>query len=296
MQAKTNPVGIHSWVWTGQWTRNAAQTAIQQTREAGYDFLELSGIDPMSVDVKLTRELLADYGLGINVSLALTRDTDITSDDPKTVAAGQRLLQRAVDVVAELDGAYLCGVIYGALRRYDSPASAADRARSIRTLQDVADYATASGVTLGLEVVNRYETNLLNTASQALSYLDDLQRANVVVHLDTYHMHIEEGDMTSPVLACGERLGYVHVGENNRGPLGSGLVGFEEFFAALAAVGYSGPIAFESFSTAVVGPGLSSALCVWREMWRQPGEELAADARAFLEAAGYQLDTHYAGG
>jgi D-psicose/D-tagatose/L-ribulose 3-epimerase len=73
----------------------------------------------------------------------------------------------------------------------------------------------------------------------------------------------------------------VHIGENHRGYLGSGHLDFGAFFHALADVDYTGPITFESFSSAVVSPGLSSDLAVWRNLWSD-GADLAAHARSFI--------------
>jgi D-psicose/D-tagatose/L-ribulose 3-epimerase len=104
----------------------------------------------------------------------------------------------------------------------------------------------------------------------------------VTIHLDTYHMNIEEDDLVRPVYEVGDRLGYVHIGENHRGYLGSGHLDFGAFFHALADVGYPGPITFESFSSAVVSAGLSNDLAVWRNLW-DDGDDLARHARAFID-------------
>jgi D-psicose/D-tagatose/L-ribulose 3-epimerase len=149
----------------------------------------------------------------------------------------------------------------------------------VAILRDLA--AEAAGVTLGLEVVNRYESNVANTARQALDLIDDIGADGVVVHLDTYHMNIEEGDLARPVHECAERLGYVHVGESHRGYLGSGTIDFPRFFRALAAIGYQGPITVKSFSSAVVAEGLSNNLAIWRNLW-DDGADLARHARAFV--------------
>jgi D-psicose/D-tagatose/L-ribulose 3-epimerase len=94
-------------------------------------------------------------------------------------------------------------------------------------------------------------------------------------------MNIEEDDFVRPVREVGERLGYVHIGENHRGYLGSGHLDFTPFFHALADIGYRGPVTFESFSSAVVAPGLSNALGVWRDLWHD-GADLARHARTFI--------------
>jgi D-psicose/D-tagatose/L-ribulose 3-epimerase len=136
-------------------------------------------------------------------------------------------------------------------------------------------------MTLGLEICNRYETNVINTAHDALRLADDIDADNVLIHLDTYHMNIEEDDFVRPVLAVGDRLGYVHIGENHRGYLGSGHLDFTSFFHALQDINYTGPITFESFSSAVVARGLSNDLAIWRNLWTD-GEDLARHAREFI--------------
>jgi D-psicose/D-tagatose/L-ribulose 3-epimerase len=145
----------------------------------------------------------------------------------------------------------------------------------------MAEFAAKKGVTLGLEVVNRYESNQLNTAAQALEMLDRIDAPNVVVHLDTYHMNIEEEDFMKPVLLCGKRLGYVHIGESHRGYLGTGTIDFETFFKALAKIDYQGVVTFESFSSTVVNEELSNALAIWRNLWGD-GMDLAKHARQFM--------------
>ena len=105
---------------------------------------------------------------------------------------------------------------------------------------------------------------------------------NIFIHLDTYHMNIEEDGMVEGVLAAGDRLGYVHVGESHRGYLGTGNVDFDAFFGALKQINYTGPIAFESFSSAVVDPALSDALRIWRNLWTD-SDDLATKALAFMK-------------
>jgi D-psicose/D-tagatose/L-ribulose 3-epimerase len=137
--------------------------------------------------------------------------------------------------------------------------------------------------TIGIEAVNRYESNVVNTAEQALELLDEIGAGNLVVHVDSYHMNIEERNLVEPVRLAASRLGYVHVGEEQSWLPGEGTVGFAELFGALAEIGYEGPVTFESFSTAVISQRFASALAVWRDPWRD-GRELARHARGFIAA------------
>jgi D-psicose/D-tagatose/L-ribulose 3-epimerase len=225
--------------------------------------------------------LLQNNGLAAACSRGLARDADISSEDPQVVARGAALLRQSLDVTRDIGATVLTGALYSAFGKASSPLTAAGRANVVSVLRDLAAEADPMGVTLGLEICNRYETNVVNTAHDCLRLADDIGADNVVIHLDTYHMNIEENDFATPVRDCGERLGYVHIGENHRGYLGSGHIDFASFFAALAEIDYRGPVTFESFSSAVVAPGLSNDLAIWRNLW-DDGADLAAHARRFV--------------
>ena len=153
----------------------------------------------------------------------------------------------------------------------------------IEVLRRLGEKAAASDITIGVEVVNRYETNICNTAAECVALLDQIDLPNVKAHIDTYHMNIEEGFVGQAIERCGDRIGYFHVGESHRGYLGTGTVDFTAVFRSLARIGYDGPIAFESFSSAVVDPLLSNMLGVWRNLWSD-SYDLARHAKAFMEA------------
>jgi D-psicose/D-tagatose/L-ribulose 3-epimerase len=276
-----NPLGVHAAVWVGGWSPEETRHAIASSKAAGYDLIELTATDPGAVDAGLTCTLLGAAGMGATVSLGLTFGTDISSEDVTIVDTGRTTLERALGMATAVGATHLTGVLYSAMGKYDSPATDAGRRNAVAVLRDLAAQAASSDVWIGLEIVNRYESNLVNTTRQALTLIDDIGAENVMVHLDTYHMNIEEGDLARPVAEAGDRLGYVHVGESHRGYLGSGTIDFPRFFRALVAAGYEGPITFESFSSAVVDPALSNTLGVWRNLW-DDGADLAAHARRFV--------------
>jgi D-psicose/D-tagatose/L-ribulose 3-epimerase len=277
----TNPFGVHALVWTGGWSASDAEHAIASSAEAGFDLIEVPALDPSRIDTALTRELLAKYGLRAGVSLGLTLDTDINSEDMAKVAAGRSTLMSALDVASGIGAEYIGGVLFGALAKYPAPTTPGARANSAAVIKELAQEAASRGITVGLEFVNRYETNLLNTVEQTLDFMDVVGESNVVVHADVYHMNIEEKNFRDPLLLCGDLLGYVHIGESNRGYLGQGTIDFDEVFGALVDINYTGPMTFESFSSAVVDPQLSNTLAVWRNLWSD-GMDLATSALEFM--------------
>ena len=274
--------GGHALVWAGDWSADGARAAISGAARSGYDYVEIALLDPWKVDTAMTRDLLAEYGVRAHASLGLSPTTDVTSTDKSIIANGDELLRKATDVLHALGGTELCGVLYCSLQKYPGPASKENRANSVAAMQRLSDYAADKGINVNFEVVNRYETNIMNTGIEGLKFLEEVNRPNTYVHLDTYHMNIEEDGMAKSVLAAGDKLGFVHIGESHRGYLGSGNVDFDTFFDALKKINYQGPITFESFSSAVVDPALSNALCVWRNLWSD-SDDLASTALKFMK-------------
>ncbi|OYN99607.1 sugar phosphate isomerase/epimerase family protein [Enemella evansiae] len=279
--APTNKLGVHALVWVGDTSPESVETAVKQTAAAGYDILEFSLHDSVNLDQRATRELLEANGLGTVCSRGLAKDADVSSEDPAVVARGQQLLQDSLEVTAGIGGSILTGALYSAFGKAPGPLSKAGRDNVVGVLKEFAAEAAKVGVTLGLEVCNRYETNVVNTARDALRLADDIGSDNVMIHLDSYHMNIEEKDFASPIIEVGDRLGYVHIGENDRGYLGSGHLDFPALFEALATIDYRGAVTFESFSSAVLSPGLSNDLAIWRNLW-DDGFDLATHAREFM--------------
>lgn len=175
--------------------------------------------------------------------------------------------------------------LFRCLNKYSQPSTSENLKHSATVLKRLCERAKLLGVTIGLEPCNRYETNLLNTTSATVEFIEKEMGGldNAVVHLDTYHMNIEER-YEDAVSGAGNRAGYLHMGECHRGQLGSGNIDFNRVFAALAQAGYSGPIVFESFSKDIMNAGVISALAIWRRLWKiEDAEELAENARKFIQ-------------
>ena len=234
--------GAHALVFTGTFDKAGITESVERAAAAGFDLIEFPLMDLATFDGDHAARELKRCSMSASASLGLTDATDLTSDDPTAVVAGEAMLNDCLDIVHTMGSPALCGVIYSAMRKYASPATTAGRANSAAALRRLADRAAGLGIRLSLEVVNRYETNLINTARQAMAFLGEVGSDNASVHLDTYHMNIEEPDMYEPVLDVGDRLGYVHIGESHRGYLGTGTVDFDNLFKALVRVGYDGPV------------------------------------------------------
>lgn len=137
--------------------------------------------------------------------MGLPEGADISTGDADEVARGQAVLERALEILADLGSEHLCGVLYERLKKYPGPATPQGRRASQDVIGHIAQRAADLGITVSLEVVNRYEQNLFNTADAALEYIEQIGVNSLKVHLDSYHMNIEESDMYLPVLAAARR-------------------------------------------------------------------------------------------
>jgi D-psicose/D-tagatose/L-ribulose 3-epimerase len=279
-----NMIGVHGLVLTDDYRRHDWIDGISRAKAAGFDLIEIPLSLPISeASAASTRRALEDHGLVASASFGLTFDTDISSSDRTVAAKGEAYLSEALDVSAILGATHLTGLTYAAFGKYESGPTIEGRTNCIETLRRVSKRAASYNIAVGLEVVNKYECNLLNTAAAATALATEVGAENLVVHLDTYHMNIEERDFWSPVAICGGKLGYVHVGESNRGYLGTGTVDFSTFFKALASAAYGGPITFEAFSAAHPPTDLTGTVAVWRSLWTDP-DSLIRHANAFVRA------------
>ncbi|MDM9648286.1 sugar phosphate isomerase/epimerase family protein [Rhizobium sp. S163] len=275
-------IGVHSFVWSAGSSKDEIERTLARSHELGFKLVEFSYLDPEQVDVKWLASRLRELGLDIAVSMGLPANGDISSDDPSIVVNGEAILDRAVALVRDLGGTKLAGILSSAHGKQEHSLSRKGWDRSVGTLSKVADRAKAAGVTLNLEIVNRFESNMLNTAAQGLAYIRDTGASNVFLHLDTFHMSIEEADVGLAIRNAADKIGYVHIGESHRGYLGTGNIDFASIFDALVAIGWNDYVTFESFSTTIVDKDLSLKTAIWRNLW-DDNVALAKHALTFIE-------------
>jgi D-psicose/D-tagatose/L-ribulose 3-epimerase len=278
-----NRLGLHANVWVAGWSDGEAARAIDKTAEFGFDIIEISAMAPHLMNIDLTRKRLDKAGIGVTMSLGLNASQDISSTDPDCIRRGEAHLLDIVSAARDLGATHICGILYSAFQKYSEPTTVDGVKSSIEVMSRVAEVAAASNITLGMEVVNRYESNVLNTASQGVEYCRRVGAPNVKVHLDVYHMNIEEIDPISAIHETGDYIGYFHTGESHRGYMGTGTIDLKATFQALARVGYQGPITYESFSSRVVGQPLTGILGIWRETW-EDGDDLVGHAKMYTKS------------
>lgn len=259
--------------------------ALEALASIGYRRVVLPPLDPETTDVGFVRGTFEAAGLSPITIAGVAPGADVSSADADERAAGAASLRRHVDFTVALGGDQMNGVPYGL---FGHPAAATSREafeRSAAEVGAVADYAHDQGVLMTFEVLNRYETSVVNTAAQALDYVAASGSEHLRIHLDTFHMAVEEADLIEAIVGALPKLGFLELGQSGRGGLEHGAVRVAELVRRVTDAGYRGRWGVEAFSTAVLAPEASEMLAIWRAPY-QDGVALAADALRLLEAAG----------
>lgn len=275
--------GIHALVWVTDWTDESIRYAADKSAEAGYDLIEAVIFDPAEARPEATARALAQAGIGCVTGMALNTGADISSPDPEIARRGEQFIADALAATRDMGSKLLGGVTHSAMHRYAGPAFPGVRSQLVEIYGRLAGRAEAYNVRLGIEAVNRYESNVVNTLDDARWIVEQVGSKALFVHMDTYHMNIEEHDCADAITRNQDVIGHVHIGESNRGYLGSGSVDFPAFFRALASYGYDGPIVFEAFSPAVLNHNVANALAAWRCHWTS-SEDLARHSLEFMRS------------
>tara|TARA_B000000609_G_scaffold80614_1_gene60770 strand:- start:79 stop:891 length:813 start_codon:yes stop_codon:yes gene_type:complete len=242
-----------------KWDRNGAESAIQGAIDYSMDFLEIALLDAPSVDPIHTRNLLEKNEIKAVCSLGLPEPVWPSKNPDDAI----EFLKVVIDTTKEMGAEAVSGVTYGGIgERSGFPPTDTEISNVARCLEISANYAKSKGILFGIEPVNRYETHIINTAWQARELIERIGSDNIFIHLDTYHMNIEEKGAANGILAAREYLKYIHLSESDRGTPGEGCCDWDEIFATLAAINFKGGLAMESFIN--MPPEISYGLSIWR--------------------------------
>lgn len=229
--------GVCNWIFGDEELVATARFLAQ----AGFDGVELAG-DLDKYRPRQVKTVLGDHGLTV---LSLTpQDVDLAHPDRGVRATALDYYLRLLDFAAALEAPLIsCHGAVGRIRALGE--QAAEQAHLVAGVQQIGARAAELGLRVAMEVLNRYESHLLNTGAQALAFAEQVGTANVGVLLDAYHMNIEEADPAAAILDVGERLFLFHAADSNRQAVGRGHTDFRALMRALRRVGYVGDVIIE---------------------------------------------------
>ena len=273
-------LGLHIFAVAPRWNVSDMEGLAGKLVEHGVRVLEIPLLDPAEIDVARSRAFLEKSGFEAVCSLGLPADIDVINDPD----AGLAFLETAFKVTSGIGATALCGVTYGTIGRISgAPRTQAEFEGTVRFVAQAARAAKAHGLKLGIEPCNRYETHIMNTGADGRAVCEAVGIDNLFIHMDTYHMNIEERSMRDGFRDCGPFLGYVHLSESNRAAPGSGCVDWAAVFQALGETGFSGTVALESMNH--VHPAIASALAIWRPVEARPDDVIDKGVPFIRQAA-----------
>ena len=274
---------IHSLLWTERFDIEP-EPLIRKAKQFGFEGMEIY-VSPMQIetfDKNRVKKNLDDAQIKCVGSACLDRETDITSPDEATRRKGIDYLKKSAKLFSELGSGVVAGVLYAAWGKITgNPRTEEEWTRSVECLKEVCRSIRGYDIVLGLEPANRFETYFLNTAADAVNLVKAVNEPNIRVHLDTFHMNIEEKNYYDPIVSTGDLLCHVHCCENDRGVAGTGSVNWDEVFKGLADVGYDRWITIESFTPEIKSVAASTA--VWRKL-APSADILASEGLKFLKS------------
>ena len=274
--------GVNLLLWADKFDRESV-ALIPPVAEMGFDGVEIPVFDPKTVDIAHTKSVLDDLGLEVLTCAIMGPDRDPISDDPSVRQNGKDYLKSCVEVTAELGGDTFIGPMYSAVGRL------VGRGRTdqewnwcVDALSDVAEHARRYEVRLGIEPLNRFETYFINIAEDAVNLAKVIDNPYLGVHLDTFHMNIEEKNQAASIRKAGKHLGHFHACGSDRGTPGNDHIDWVPIVKALKGIRYKGDIVIESFTTDV--KVIARAAAIWRRM-EPTREEIAVKGLKFLKKA-----------
>ena len=254
-------------------------------KEIGFDGVEIPIFEPGSMEVDAIRRRAEENDLALTACGALPQATRFYGEDPAPREAAASYLKDTVRVVAELGAEIICGPLYKPVGDTDeSLPLSRQREETAKRMAPLAAEAEEKGVVLAFEPLNRFETNLVNTAEQGVEFCERVGTGAAKLLLDTFHMHIEEKDSAEALRRAGSAglLAHFHASENDRGVAGSGQVRWGEVARALAGASYDGWVVLESFSQS--NEAIRTAVSCWRPFYPSP-EEFMREGLAFVQSA-----------
>lgn len=281
-----NKLGIFVNFWEKTWDIDY-KYYIDKVKKLGYDILEFQAqplLDMSNDECRAIKKYADERGIKLSYSLGLNPKYDVASPDKDVRAGGVEYLSNIVRKIAVMEGELFSGVTYAGwgVPSYfvDEKEKEALFERSVDSMQQVMKVAEKEGVTVCCEAVNRFESPLINTAAEAIRYADMVNSKNIGIHLDTYHMNVEENSIGDAIRLVGKRLRHFHTGENNRNVPGRGHLDWDEIFGALKDIDYKNDIVSEPFL--MMGDEVGYDIRVWRNILENPTEERLDSEAKFL--------------
>lgn len=249
----------------------------------GFDIIEVAVEDKDIIDWKQLKKIATEVGLDVTVSGAFGANRDISSEDPLVRAEGLQYIIDCIEIANYLESPIFGGPVYSAVgkcRLISEEQKLVERNWCIDNLFKATKVAEENGVIIGFEPLNRFESDMVNTADQALSFIEEVNSPFLKIQLDTFHNNIEEKNIAATIRKIGDNLCHVQGNESDRGTPGTGNLDWMSIKEALNEINYSGAVVIETFGAP--SKELARAASIWRPL-ANSADELASEGLAFYK-------------
>lgn len=274
--------GVSTWLWTSPFTTDTV-SLFPKIKAMGYDTVEIPVEYPDLIDGLKVKQALIEHGLDAVVCGAFGPTRDLTNEDPNVHKHCFDYIGKCFKLCHTWSAKFLAGPMYssvGKARMVPAEQRKIEWDRAVTNLHKVCQLAQESELMIALEPLNRFESDLVNTAEDVMRLVSDINHPAAKVMLDSFHMSIEEKDMEQAIVSAGNKLIHVQVSENHRGIPGTGQTPWPSFKRGLQRIGYQGTVSIESFTPEI--KELAGAVCIWKNL-AESQDGFAEDGLKFLK-------------
>ena len=274
--------GINTFLFTSPFT-NKSTALFPQFKKWGFQTVEIPVEDTSHIDPAHVKAELDKNGLVCgSVCACMGPDRDLRGT-PAQQKTGFDYMVKLLDQMVVLGCPSMIGPVYSAVGRADAVPEKEYKQQwktVVGHLKLLAREAQKRGVQICMEPLNRFETDFMNTCDQGLKMIADVGSPALKLHLDTFHMNIEEKNQAKAIRKAGKALGHFHACGSDRGTPGNDHIDWKPIAAALKSIGYKGDVVIESFTTDV--KVIARAAAIWRQM-EPTRDEIAVKGLKFLK-------------
>ncbi len=259
--------GASTWLWTSPFNTDSIEDIFSNISSIGFDVVEIAVEDPSIIDVKRVAAGLARYKLDVVICGAFGPSRDLTHEDESVHQNCFNYIEQCFEICNALGAGFLAGPMYSAVgkaRMVPAEQRKKEWALAVKNIRKVCEMASAKGLMIGLEPLNRFESDLVNNIDDVLRLINEVDHPAAGIVLDGFHMNIEERDIVQAITKAGDKLIHMQVSENYRGTPGTGQTRWEDYRKGLELIDYKGVVSIESFTPE--NQELAGAVCFWHPM------------------------------
>ncbi len=258
--------GLNSFLLVSPFTTDSVKL-FKKVKDWGFETIEIPIEDPSHTDPKKIKAALDKAGLACGTVCACMGPGRDFRGSPEEQQAAMVYCKALIDQMVDLDCPKLIGPVYSVVGKADAVEPAAQKTEwdlVVKNLKELCAYAQSKGKQICLEPLNRFETDFINTVDQGLRMIKAVGSPALKLHLDTFHMNIEEKNQPAAIRKAGKLLGHFHACGTDRGTPGGDSLEWKPIVKALKEIGYEGDVVIESFTTDV--KVIARAAAIWRKI------------------------------